>query len=413
MLSKKQQQILAFPHTSYDALICDGAIRSGKTSVMSISFIDWAMGNFNKAKFAFCGKTVEATVKNIIEPYLETAYSKKYICRFSRSRKTLTIKKGRTTNTFHIYGGKDESSYQLIQGITLGGVMLDEVALMPRSFVEQALARCSLDGSKYWFNCNPSTPKHWFNVEWILKAKEKNALHIHFLLEDNPGLSKSIITRYKRDYVGVFYNRYILGLWVVAEGAIYRYFAENKEKFIIKKNHKLIGDIKYINIGVDFGGNGSEHAFVATGITGTNDLIVLKAQSVPATGIDVDELINMLIRFCAEIQQEYKFIDGIYCDSAEQTIINTIRNRIEYSVYNSIKNIIVDRIRATCLLMKTGRLYLLDGECQDLIDGFCEAVWSDKKMHDERLDDKTSNIDILDAFEYSFEYDLRRLIEHD
>ena len=403
--------ILAFPYTSYDALICDGAIRSGKTSIMTISYIDWAMRTFTNTKLAICGKTVETSIKNIVEPYLATAYSKKYKCKFNRSSKTLTISKGTVTNTFHIYGGKDESSYQLIQGITLGGVLLDEVALMPRSFVEQALARCSVDGSKYWFNCNPSTPKHWFNLEWILKAKEKNALHLHFLLEDNPGLSSAIVARYKRDYIGVFYQRYILGLWVVAEGSIYKYFAENKYKYNIDKTHELLKTIVDINIGVDFGGNGSDHAFVATAITNKNDLIVLKAQSVPATGIDVDVLIDLIVSFIKSIEKVYGFVDGVYCDSAEQTIINTIRNRTDYSVYNSIKNVIVDRIRATCLLMKAGRFHLVKDECQDLIDGFCEAVWDDKQNKDVRLDNKTSNIDILDAFEYSFEYHIRSLTD--
>ena len=100
-------------------------------------------------------------------------------------------------------------------------MFLDEVALMPQSFVNQALARCSVKGSKYWFNCNPEGPNHWFKVEWIDKKKEKNILHLHFTMDDNPSLDEETKDRYKRMFVGVFYQRFILGLWVLAEGIIY------------------------------------------------------------------------------------------------------------------------------------------------------------------------------------------------
>ena len=108
--------------------------------------------------------------------------------------------------------------------MTLAGVMFDEVALMPRSFVEQACARCSVPGSKYWFNCNPSSPEHWFYKEWVKKHKEKNALRLHFTMDDNLALDASIKARYESMYSGVFYQRYIKGLWVLAEGVIYQAF---------------------------------------------------------------------------------------------------------------------------------------------------------------------------------------------
>lgn len=227
MLSTKQRQILAFPYTKYDALICDGAIRSGKTSLMTIAFIADGMRRFRNQRFAICGKTVDSTVKNIIVPYLGVTYDKaRFSVKWRKSERVLEVTQGDNTNLFEVFGGKDESSFALIQGRTLAGVMLDEVALQPRSFVEQALARCSVDGSKFWFNCNPGPPEHWFYKEWIQKAKEHNAYHIHFMLEDNPSLSDKIRERYESMHSGVFYRRYILGEWCLAEGLVYSEFSD-------------------------------------------------------------------------------------------------------------------------------------------------------------------------------------------
>lgn len=130
-------------------------------------------------------------------------------------------------NRFYLFGGKDESSAALIQGMTLGGVLLDEVALMPRSFVEQALARCSLNGSKLWFNCNPDTPLHWFYEEWIKKSGEKNCLYLHFTMDDNPSLTPAIKRRYESLYSGAFYDRFVLGKWVAAQGLVYPFFSRS------------------------------------------------------------------------------------------------------------------------------------------------------------------------------------------
>ena len=136
----------------------------------------------------------------------------------------IIVRRGPRENRFYLFGGKDESSYTLIQGITLAGVLFDEVALMPRSFVNQAMARCSVEGSKLWFNCNPDNPLHWFRQEWILKAPERNALHLHFLMDDNPSLSEDKKAQYRSMFSGVFYQRYILGQWVMGEGLIYDMF---------------------------------------------------------------------------------------------------------------------------------------------------------------------------------------------
>lgn len=228
MISAKQAKILAFPYSKYDALICDGAVRSGKTSIMMWAFVRWAMENFSGQRFGVCGRTVDSCTKNIIVPFTAMSLAKEsYIIRWRRGDKVMEVRRGAVTNYFEVFGGKDESSYTLIQGRTLAGVLLDEVVLMPRSFVEQALTRCSVDGAKLWFSCNPGSPQHWFYLEWIKRHKERNALYLHFEMTDNPGLSEKTLERYQNMFTGVFYDRYIRGLWVLAEGLVYDFGEEN------------------------------------------------------------------------------------------------------------------------------------------------------------------------------------------
>lgn len=223
--SEKQRAILKFPYMGYDALIADGAVRSGKTSVMSLSFFLWGMGNFNECSFAMCGKSVGAVQRNIVTPLLGMTYLREqFEIKYNRADHVIVARRGDRENRFYLFGGKDESSAALIQGITLAGVLLDEVALMPRSFVEQALARCSVAGSKLWFNCNPEGPEHWFRKEWILKPEKQNALHLHFVMDDNPSLDDATKARYRAMFSGVFYERFILGRWVMSEGLIYDMF---------------------------------------------------------------------------------------------------------------------------------------------------------------------------------------------
>lgn len=229
MISPKQQKILAFPYSKYDALICDGAVRSGKTSIMMWAFVDWAMRKFSGQRFGICGKTVDSASKNIVVPFISMSLAKeRYAMRWRRADKVLEVRRGAVTNYFEVFGGKDESSFALIQGRTLAGVLMDEVALMPRSFVEQALTRCSVDGAKLWFSCNPESPQHWFYNEWIKRHKERNALYLHFEMTDNPGLSQRTIERYQSMFTGVFYDRYIRGLWVLAEGLVYPMFSKGR-----------------------------------------------------------------------------------------------------------------------------------------------------------------------------------------
>lgn len=235
-------------YSKYDAIICDGAVRSGKTVAMSLGFVAWAMSEFSDTSFAMAGKTITALRRNIITPLISNLKSLGFECAEKVSRDYIDVTLGERVNRFYLFGGKDESSAALIQGITLGGIFLDEVALMPRSFVEQAVARCSLSGSRLWFSCNPEHPSHWFYKEWIQKKKQKNALRLHFTMDDNPSLSHAVKKRYERMYSGVFYDRFILGKWTASIGLVYPMFDEN-----IHVAKKLPQDFEEYYISCDYG----------------------------------------------------------------------------------------------------------------------------------------------------------------
>lgn len=228
-MSNRQKKVLCWWHknskyANYNGIIADGAIRSGKTVSMAFSFVLWAMTTFERQNFALCGKTIASFRRNVLGTLKKQLKARGYTVTEKRTDNLLVVSKGDQANLFYIFGGKDESSQDLIQGITLAGVFFDEVALMPESFVNQATARCSVTGSKFWFNCNPEGPFHWFYVNWIKKCKERKILYLHFEMEDNLTLTKEILERYKTQWQGVFYDRFIRGLWVLAEGLIYPVF---------------------------------------------------------------------------------------------------------------------------------------------------------------------------------------------
>lgn len=258
--SRRQMQAFTWwchgsPCFNYNGIIADGSIRAGKTVSMAISFVLWAMQTYDKQNFAICGKTVGSFRRNVWNWLKPVLYARGYEVTEFRTSNTIIIDNGKSVNYFYIFGGRDESSQDLIQGMTLAGLYCDEVALMPESFVNQATGRCSVPGAKMWFNCNPESPMHWFLKNWIEKKEEKRMLHLHFTMDDNPSLSEDVRERYKTTYSGVFYKRFILGLWVMAQGAIYKdawsddlYFDKNQLEYIYN-NPRLYR--RYISI--DYG----------------------------------------------------------------------------------------------------------------------------------------------------------------
>lgn len=390
MISKQQKKILAFPFTNYDAIICDGAIRSGKTSIMTVAFIDWAMREYSGKRFGICGKTVDSAVKNIIMPFLAMNYAKeKYTLIWRRTDKVLEVSNGTSTNIFEVFGGKDESSFALIQGRTLAGVLLDEVALMPRSFVEQALARCSVDGSKLWFNCNPESPRHWFYLSWIKKAEEKNCLYLHFTMKDNPSLSERIIKRYEGGYEGVFYDRYIKGLWVVAEGLVYSNFGE---KNIVDECPES-GDY-YIS--VDYG---TQNPFSA-GLWCVNDGTAYRVKEYYHSGRESNRQLTD-----SEYYEELERLAGdtpiewVTVDPSAASFIAEIRKHGKFRVAPA-KNDVMDGIRYVSMLLKNDRLKIFRS-CTACINEFGLYRWDEKSTVDRVIKENDHAMDDVRYFAYT------------
>lgn len=251
-ISRRQKTVMGWwcspKYKDCDGIIADGAIRSGKTVSMGFSYVIWAMTNFDRMNFGLCGKTIESFRRNVLGSLKAQLRARGYTVQERKSENLVVVTNGEKGNFFYLFGGKDERSQDLIQGITLAGCFFDEVALMPESFVNQATARCSIEGSKFWFNCNPAGPFHWFYVNWIKKRKQRNLLYLHFTMADNLTLSKKIKKRYEAQYTGVFFKRFILGLWVVAEGIIYDMFS--MQRHVLRDMPALQGDI-YVSS--DFG----------------------------------------------------------------------------------------------------------------------------------------------------------------
>lgn len=387
--SKKQLTVLSWwneksPFKSYDGIICDGAVRSGKTTCMCISFVLWAFYRFDDADFALCGKTITSLRRNIVTPLLPLLASLGFEYKEKLSQNLIEITDGKRKNRFYLFGGRDESSAALIQGMTLTGVLLDEVALMPRSFVEQALARCSPSGAKFWFNCNPENPLHWFYEEWIKKAESKNCLYLHFLMKDNPSLSKKVIKRYEKLYSGAFYERFVLGKWVATQGLVYPEAASGK---FLKEPPFSLAE-KYI-ISCDYG---TVNPF-SLGLWG-----LWKNQ-----WYRCDEYyFSSRLEGCQKTDEEYykellklsegKTIEKIVVDPSAASFIECIRRHGEFKVIPA-KNNVLDGIRKVQEAMKEGKIYI-SPRCVNTQKEFSLYRWDNssskdsvKKENDHAMDD--------------------------
>ena len=380
-ISEKQKRIMAFPYTNFDCIICDGAIRSGKTSFMMLAFVDDAMRRYNGQRFAICGKTVDSTVKNIVVPYLGVNWAQdKYNLSWRRADKVLLVSDGKHQNIFEVFGGKDESSFSLIQGRTLAGVLFDEVALQPRSFVEQALARCSVEGSRFWFNCNPESPKHWFYEEWVKQPDKHNALHLHFELDDNPALTEEIKARYRSMYSGVFYDRYILGKWVAADGIIYPQFSEAKH--VVKSKPR---DYAKYYVSIDYGTNNP----TSMGLWG-----LYNRKWYRVADSYFDSVKQMRQRTDEEHYRELhnlitdntggKKPVAVIVDPSGASFIECIKRHGEYRVRQA-DNDVLSGIANVSTELNAGRLLFCDC-CHEIFDEFLSYIWDQKAA--ERGEDK-------------------------
>ena len=392
MISSKQNKILAFPYSQYDALICDGAVRSGKTSLMVVAFIDWAMREFSGQRFGICGKTVGSATENMVIPYISMRYAKKhYTLQWRRSQKILEVRRGRRVNYFEVFGGRDESSFALIQGRTLAGVLLDEVVLMPESFVNQALARCSAEGARFWFSCNPGNPSHWFKTDWIDKRKEHNALYLHFEMTDNPSLGEKTLARYQSMYSGVFYDRYIRGMWVAAEGLVYPMF--DKTIHVLKNEPETEGDY-YVSS--DFGIQNATVFLLWRQERETKRWICLREWYYSGREEKhqktVSELVDGLSKMLGEIKPK-----NIIIDPSASALKVELRRR-GFHTWDA-NNDVLDGISDVCSMLQAEELAFMEC-CKNTIKEFGAYFW-DEKAADNGIDAPLKENDhAMDAIRY-------------
>jgi len=386
-LSKKQKEVFKWCYRNqYKAIICDGAVRSGKTICMITSFILWAMKRFNGAVFGICGKSVGSAERNIIIPLQTVVDITRYFkINYTRSVHLLTIEGMGKKNFFYVFGGKDESSYQLIQGITLSGIFLDEVALMPQSFVNQAVTRTlSVENSLYWFNCNPDSPEHWFYKEWILQAEMRNALHIHFLMSDNPILSQKQLNEAEKQFSGVFHDRYIKGLWVIAEGLVYPFGASGKATV---SSEKRLYTRYYISI--DYG---IQNPF-SMGLWGLCNGVWYRFSEYYYSGrkshcdkTDEDYYNDLL-----EFAKEYP-IKEIIIDPSATSFIALVRKYHKFHIRKA-NNDVSEGIMNTASALQSGKIRICDC-CTNTLAEFSAYRWNEKlsgdvpvKENDHAMDD--------------------------
>lgn len=371
-LSVKQLEILKFPFEDYDSIILSGAVRSGKTSIAMLSFVDFAMDNYNNQLFGICGKTVDSAVKNIIVPYLNLYYSAaKYSMQFKKSEKLLIVKKGDITNTFEVFGGKDESSFQLIQGRTLASVFLDEVVLMPESFVNQALSRCSVDGARYWFSCNPGSPNHWFYRNWVQRAEEKNAKYLHFTLEDNPSLSEKTLERYRNQYSGMFYQRYVLGEWVLAEGLVYNF---DKDRLIDDD----LPNFQEYYLSIDYG-IVNPFACHVWGLTNKMAYCLDEYYYDYKEHNENKRTDEEHYQAIEDLVKNYN-IESVVIDPSATSFKETIMRHGRYSVINANNNVISGI--SNCMNILATDYIRFNSKCKNLFKEFGLYSWDDKSNHD-------------------------------
>lgn len=395
--SQKQKQVLtwwcpASPVKDKEGIIADGAIRSGKTLSMSFSYVLWAMNTFHQQNFGMAGKTIGSFRRNVLFWLKLMLLSRRYKVIDHRSDNLLIISKGNIVNYFYIFGGKDERSQDLIQGITLAGMFFDEVALMPESFVNQATGRCSVTGSKYWFNCNPDSPRHWFKVNWIDKCEEKHLLYLHFIMDDNLSLDVQIKERYCSMYAGVFFKRYILGVWCVAEGLVYSMFNEDKH---VTQNY-MTGAKEYI-VSVDYG---TVNPFSA-GLWAFDGRKAIREKEIyynsRKTGVRVDD--EAYYKMMDEMIGDRK-VTFVIVDPSAASFIEVIKKYGKYIVKGA-ENDVLDGIRVVTTMLNKGLIQIHES-CENCIHEFGLYCWDEDSREDAVIKENDHAMDDVRYFCYTF-----------
>lgn len=403
--------------------IAEGAVRAGKTVDNIFAFAYDLKRTPDRIHLA-TGSTVANAKLNIGDA---NGYGLEYIfrgqCRWGKYKDNeALIIKGKDTNYKEkiviFFGTAKADSFKPIRGNSYGMWIATEINLHHKDSIKECFNRTAASKvRKFYWDLNPSNPKHFIYEEHIEKYRGLDKAiggvnYQHFTIRDNATLDDERIKQIELQYDpdSVWYKRDILGLRVIAEGLVYRQFSDNPSAYL--KEDRVSG-LKLIQIGVDFGGNGSKHAMVASGITMDNKVIALKSQLYEPD--NPTTLNNQLIDFIREVERNYGQITVIYADSAEQVLIKGMQKALldedmHIKIKNSIKNKITDRIRLVNSLIASNRFFYTKN-CNTLVDALTQAVYEDDKQEDVRLDNGTSDIDTLDAFEYSIEKHINLLMK--
>ena len=380
-----------------------GATRSGKTYQDYFLIPKRLLAVSGKEGLSvILGNTRETIRRNILLP-MQQLYGPDYIGNL------------RADNSVEMFGEKvfclgadSVNRVDRLRGSSIKYCYGDEVTTWHPDVFDMLKSRLDKPYSVFDGTCNPANPQHWFKQFLDSSA---DIYQQAYTIDDNPFLDPAFVANIKQEYSGtVLYDRYIMGLWVAAEGVIYRLFADNPQRFVKDGGKKIRNAV----IGVDFGGGTSAHAFCCTGFATDGSLVILDEYR-EKEALDPSKLERDFVDFVKRCQMRWLVTD-VWCDSAEQTLINGLRtaaarNGIGINIGNAQKKPINDRIRATCLLMGAGR-FLVHPDCKETIDALKSALWDSKSVtEDIRLDNGTTNIDSLDAMEYSFEREIPNLIE--
>ncbi|OPY49327.1 MAG: Terminase-like family protein [Methanosaeta sp. PtaU1.Bin112] len=352
---------------------------------MSLSFVIWAMANFNSENFILAGKTIGSLRRNVVAPLKRMLIGRGMVCIDHRADNMLEISYLGHTNYFYVFGGKDESSQDLVQGITAAGAYFDEVALQPESFVNQAVGRCSVDGAKLWFNCNPESPYHWFKEKWIDRAKELGLYVMHFLMDDNPSLSGATKARYRQLYAAgtVFFKRYILGLWCIAEGAVYDFFSSDpKDGYVITT---LPQSFEKWRVAVDYGAS-NPCVFGLYGLAKGVWYKVKEKYYEPAkSGSRTDKQLSDDMRAFLVWNGHPVRPKSMDVDPSAKHLIEQLRKDFPGVVIYPARNAVLDGIQAEAQALTSG-LFKIYYKCKKTIEEHLNYVWDAKAQ--ERGEDK-------------------------
>lgn len=435
-LSKKQNEYIMSATHRWN--IKSGAVRSGK------SFVDTAYIVPKRIREraglpglnVIMGVSKESIERNVLQPMREI-YTSDLIGNIN-NRNVARV----CGEDVYCLGAEKVSQVAKIQGASIKYCYGDEIAKWNKEVFQMLKSRLDKTYSCFDGACNPEHPTHW--LKEFIDNVELDIYLQKYTIFDNPFLDPEFVDKLCKEYEGtIYYDRLILGLWKRADGSIYKRFADNPESFRCEIVDEFSPDSEYkqfrkeditsIEIGLDFGGNQSGHSFVARGYTDDyRDVIALKSRRVMAKDenedIDSNRLNELFCEFIREVIEQYSVcvkrgdyvqycnVESVFWDNAETVLGNSIRNAVEkefpwIAVKPAKKRPINDRIRCTVKLMGAGRFFITK-DCESLQTAFSDAVWDKEvKDKDERLDDGSTDIDSLDAFEYTIERDMKYLIE--